>query len=679
MGLGVATLAEHFDFDGPNDVAGQRVPPPFISNAQYYGDTEGGVPTVVAGRGVGGSQALATPFEMNASGTTYNGGAVYLLPRPLTKADGAVRISVMFFPQPSVHDPDDPSTRYWAHCGGLAMGFGKGPDANYQRVLFQATFNSDFVDTPQEFVINAWRGAGGIHGGSLGTFTPAGGFYQIIFDFNQEWSQVTNSIVTPNGEVRSLTQPHWSEVPIEWVMLDVGPWPRMEIEAGIYDNLQLPDIPVAIQAQPRDQTVRAGWNVTLASTVDGTHPRSTQWFFEEAPAPDGVNTSLFLPAVQENQAGRYHFELSNDFSSVTSRVATLVVTNPPLPEAGSVVAWGDSTASQTQVPPGLQAVAVAAGLAHSLALKPDGTVIAWGDNSAGQTDVPADLTDVVAIAAGGMHSLALRNNGLVTGWPPVAFNDATQVPTAFSNMIAVAAGYAHSIVLLSDHTIGAWIVGSYPPATYEDIVQIATGDSHFIALTRTGTVFAWGDDSYGQVTVPPDLADVKAIAVGAIHSVALKNDGTVVAWGDNSAGQTTVPADLTDVTAVAAGRVHSLALKSDGTVVAWGDNTYGQGIVRPGVKNVIAIAAYNNVNLAIMRGGIQLPDPPEFENVVWQWGVAELRVKSEPGWPCRIEVSTDLKTWNPLITQTPAERGWTCTDYEAADGQRFYRAVITAP
>jgi hypothetical protein len=67
------------------------------------------------------------------------------------------------------------------------------------------------------------------------------------------------------------------------------------------------------------------------------------------------------------------------------------------------------------VPPDLtNAVAVASGSEHILALRTDGTVVAWGANSDGQTNVPPGLTNVVAIAAGGDHSLALVGDG-----PPV--------------------------------------------------------------------------------------------------------------------------------------------------------------------------------------------------------------------------------------------------------------------
>ena len=80
---------------------------------------------------------------------------------------------------------------------------------------------------------------------------------------------------------------------------------------------------------------------------------------------------------------------------------------------GTVVAWGNNSNGQTNVPPGLSnVVAIAAGFYHCLALRNDGTVVAWGWNNYGQTNVPAGMSNVVAIAAGGYQSLALLGAGL---------------------------------------------------------------------------------------------------------------------------------------------------------------------------------------------------------------------------------------------------------------------------
>ena len=83
-------------------------------------------------------------------------------------------------------------------------------------------------------------------------------------------------------------------------------------------------------------------------------------------------------------------------ASITGSENGLVVFEP-----GTVVAWGDDSSGQTNVPAGLSGVvAISAGYAHSLALKSDGTVVAWGWDSQGATDVPDGMSGVSAVSAG---------------------------------------------------------------------------------------------------------------------------------------------------------------------------------------------------------------------------------------------------------------------------------------
>ena len=276
----------------------------------------------------------------------------------------------------------------------------------------------------------------------------------------------------------------------------------------------------------------------------------------------------------------------------------------------TVVGWGKNDDGQRTVPSGLaNAIAVAAGGSHSLALKSDGSVIAWGDNFLGQRTVPVGLANVVAVVAGYSHSLALKADGSVGAWGWNGHGQST-VPVGLADVIAVAAGVYHSLALKADGAVVAWGLNSYGqstvPAALANVIAVAAGGHHSLALKTDGTVVAWGWNDYGQTTVPAGLSNVIAVAAGGTHSLALKANGTVVAWGWNGHGQTTIPAGLANVIAVAAGAGHALALKAGGAVVAWGDNLYGQRNVPLTLANVITVAAGFGHSLALTR----TPPPP---------------------------------------------------------------------
>jgi uncharacterized repeat protein (TIGR02543 family) len=281
---------------------------------------------------------------------------------------------------------------------------------------------------------------------------------------------------------------------------------------------------------------------------------------------------------------------------------------------GAVAAWGYNADGETAVPSGLtNAVAIAGGGYHSLAVRSNGTVVAWGYNGSGEATVPPGLSNVTAVAGGGWHSLALQNNGTVVAWGDNQFGQ-TNLPSGLNNVVAIAAGYYHSLALQSSGTVMAWGYNADGEATVppglNNVVAISAGYAHNLALQRNGTVVAWGDNYYGETTVPPGLSNVMAIAAGGWHSLAVQSNGTVVAWGDNADGQTAVPSGLTNAVAVAGGGYHSLALQKNGNVVAWGDNTYGEAAVSPGLSNVMAIAAGGQHSLAIIPGPAILSAPP---------------------------------------------------------------------
>ena len=64
----------------------------------------------------------------------------------------------------------------------------------------------------------------------------------------------------------------------------------------------------------------------------------------------------------------------------------------------------------------LVASGVGPGAAEAQTAQTSGTVVAWGDNTYGQSDIPPNLTGVEAISGGGAHSLALKDDGTVIAW-----------------------------------------------------------------------------------------------------------------------------------------------------------------------------------------------------------------------------------------------------------------------
>jgi alpha-tubulin suppressor-like RCC1 family protein len=246
--------------------------------------------------------------------------------------------------------------------------------------------------------------------------------------------------------------------------------------------------------------------------------------------------------------------------------------------------------------------AVAVGGDHRLILRADGGVFAWGMNDRGQLGLgsPDDhmhplgpvlyIDEIVAIAAGFAHSLALRADGTVWAWGANEFGqlgDKTTLDRAWpgrvvqnarglylhAKAIAAYGGGHHSLALAADGTVRGW--------GWNERGQVGDGS------VTLGDFRTWAVRTRWAAPFEP-LTRVKAIAAGWQHSLALLANGRTFGWGLNAAGQLgegstnlrygpdigapvqwTFPLDetgaqrilpLDGVTALGAGDRHSLAL-----------------------------------------------------------------------------------------------------------------------
>jgi hypothetical protein len=369
---------------------------------------------------------------------------------------------------------------------------------------------------------------------------------------------------------------------------------------------------------------------------------------------------------------------------------------PNVRAGNHVTAWGagliinpadNNDFGQSIVPASLtDAVYVAGGWRHSLALKTDGTLQGWGDDSLGQIDFPPG-NNYVTIACGKLHSLALKSDGSVVANAGFDLNGQTDVPANLSNVVAIACGFFHSLVLKADGTLVAWGgqgSGDYGqgvvPSGLSNVVAIAGGGWHNLVLKSDGTLFAWGRNDSGQTNIPVGLSNVVAIAAGAAHNLVLKADGTVLAWGLNTYGETNAPANLSNVVAIAAGGWHNLALKNDGTVVAWGAGIgsdtnvdYGQNIVPANLTNVAQIAAGTLHSLALVGTG-----PPVMQVVLSQPHLEtngfSVVLSAQIGRVYQLEYKNSLtdSTWQ-LLPLCAGNGGMLQLTDPAVASQRFYR------
>lgn len=308
------------------------------------------------------------------------------------------------------------------------------------------------------------------------------------------------------------------------------------------------------------------------------------------------------------------------------------------------------------------ATAIAAGAAHTCAVRRDGTVWCWGFNNFGQVGIgsnlafqfiPAHITlpfKAKRIAARYNATCALGEGGEVACWGRDGNDFFT--PLVYSQFAATSGidvagldpsdnGPGTSIFL--DATTGAartFVVSNMSePGTNLVLAaqaEVAAGGGHYCVRNLAGEVRCAGANGKSQLGIAPTSFETqlklvpvtaKSIALGARHSCAIGTDDALRCWGDNAASQTglmgatvvqpslvSIPGGAA-VESIALGETNTAAI-AGGSLYLWGGNTDHQSsqtadnpVLTPTaypLANVVAVAVGTSHTCALTSAGKML-------------------------------------------------------------------------
>lgn len=283
---------------------------------------------------------------------------------------------------------------------------------------------------------------------------------------------------------------------------------------------------------------------------------------------------------------------------------------------------------------------IAAGAAHTCAIKADNSLWCWGDDTYGQlgngTAYTADQPNPVkvgtstwaAVAIGNYTTCAIDMTGAAYCWGRNDHGQAgvtgganVEIPTKLSgtgNWVQISIGGAHACGVKSDGTGYCWGEGNNgklgngsgsdvttPTAVSGSYTwtQISAGDTNTCGIQTDGSAWCWGEDGYGQlgngtavtanqsapykISEPGPWANISA---GKEITCGVKVNGSGWCWGTendgslgNGAAVTTAQAAPYPVNSNMRNFIyidpfsgHACGIMSDSSMRCWGSDSYGK-------------------------------------------------------------------------------------------------------
>jgi hypothetical protein len=405
------------------------------------------------------------------------------------------------------------------------------------------------------------------------------------------------------------------------------------------------NVPVAITAQPQDQTVTVGSAATFRVTASGTGPLSYQWQHSSVNLADGgviagsQSNLLAIASVVMGDAGSYAVLVTNAFGSVTSTAATLTVL-PGTP----VVTW-----------PSPAPVTYGAALGNL------------------QLDATANVPGTFAYGPPAGSVLGAGTNPLSVVFTP---NDTLDYNTASAsvNLVVLKA----PLTVTADSATRTY--GDPNPSFTGTIVGLVNGDS----ISATYTCAAAQTSLPGSYSIVPVLVDPNNQQVN--YNVTLV-DGTltVTPAAPPTLISVTPNVGLTnggDTVSIIGTGFESGATVTFGTnaasTVEFVNSTNLTVLTPPSVPETADVMVTNaDGQVATLTNGFAYLAPPVLQAATITDGVVTLTWSAKAGQTYQVQYKTDLgqPDWANLIMVTATNSSVGVSDDLKSAPQRFYRTI----
>lgn len=338
------------------------------------------------------------------------------------------------------------------------------------------------------------------------------------------------------------------------------------------------------------------------------------------------------------------------------------------------------------LPPGIGYTNLWVGRYRAIAARSDGAFVSWGDNSHGEGNVPALPTGVTytTMALGGSHTVALRSDGAVTAWGDNYYGQCNVPALPGSAAIAqLACGSSHTMLRFADGKLLSFGEDMYaapmPPLPPGVRWAAAACGIWSLGLTSTGEIIEV-ESGVSPAPNPPLGLVYVAISTHSGHSVALRSDGRAIAWGDNTHGQLAIPPlpPGSTYTQVSTGFGRTVLLRSDGFAVHCGNggsqvplpapifgtyyeevSTHSQGTMLRRSDGVILVVGNQSI------GVVQFPPPPPGLRYV---ACAKMRTFN-----AALRSDGNVVTGSPTITMPPLPAGVVYVQIDSGEDQLALR------